>query len=214
MVARTYIQEHDPFDSPGEPYPLTRDELRWLRRANYLRELVNEVCCTSAKFLTGNEKIVFRAVAQDILFSRKKRDHGFVEIKLEHIASDTGIAKRSEKMIERMIQMGLFLEQGKEHLPGTLWLAIPDDIYERLARISSDFARKWHAPKYCENCRKNVVPRIRMRTHLQSECPHCQSLLEESYTESVYFMGDKQSEEEISQEEFLKREHTRKDEGN
>jgi hypothetical protein len=161
------------------------------------RQLIDKVCRKPSKLLTGNEKIILRAIVEEIWFGSSEGEGDYTKISLGTIACNAGKVARVQGIMERLIRMELIVQRAGEHLDGEFWVRIPDNILERLDAISSDFERKWHAPLYCFRCHRQVVPLIEQTTFERLRCPDCKDILRQGGYQAIYQMGEEIARTEL-----------------
>lgn len=188
---------------------------RWQQRAEHATaradrqslflELIDAVCLVPTKFLDGSEKIIFRCIARAVMFdSRAQHSGDFTLVDLPRLIRDVGGFSRTLGDVARLVDMGLFLQQPSPD--GALWLAIPDDILDRLAHLDSAFARRYGSPLRCPACGHNGPPTIRRVARQDVVCSGCGHAFSTTFQSETFSLGTgERSSEPLTQDEFLGR---------
>lgn len=203
---KRYHEKSETFRSESARY---KDEAAYCQT---FLHLIDTAFCVSSRFLTHFEKIVFYAIANQVMLSDNEKRGIYTKVLAMTIIQYFGKAARLQSTLERLMQMRLIIQMPGEHLDGELWLAIPPDILDRLANIPKEFEHKGNYTRYCKNCRRNVIPRYVNTTFEVCECSECGNNLDNNKAyETTMLLGEMIAQRDLTdveasylQEAYLK----------
>ena len=142
--------------------------------------------------LPVGEKLVLEEILDQITFEPLETHEKFYRLMTGRIQANCGGLQKTENLIGKLLLKGLIEQEGREHLPDELWLAIPDDIFARFKKLTPN---NWGKFPRCRACGYQGMPTVEMFGHKVIRCGQCKAIQTEYDFDMEYRNGKKTRDE-------------------